>query len=507
MTHTDIPGTDIPAAAGSVLDGGPVPPSRIATLGDALLRSAGLGHPDGLCFVRPDGSELRQGYLQLLMRASRMLTGLRAAGVRVGEPVVLQVASAPELLAAYWGCVLGGFVPLPVAAGVTPAERRAAPERLYRVWAAYQAPRVVTGAGQLLAPEAVADPRWPAAWAGDTAELLANRLDHDWHQAAPDDLAVLLPTPEGTGTPGCVMLSHRNVLSRSAAAASADGLGRDSRTLNWMPLDQLGALIMFHTRDVFLGCHQVHASPEWVREDPLRWLDAIDRHRADTTWAPGSAFALVNDLAARSAGRRWDLSCLRSVLNDGASAGSSVIGRFLELLTPVGLPEDAVHSGWGRPETSSVVVDGRFAAGSGTGRVPAGRPQPGTAVRCVDEYDRPVPPGTVGRLQVSGPAVGTGYYRDPELTRQSFTPDGWLRTGDLALIRDGALTVTGRVDAAAVRPAHLLRVPVAVPQPAPVPVPQEKIPAWAKAVPYGTGWRSHPRQAPIHRPVARPGLS
>ncbi len=79
----------------SLLDGGPTPPSRIETLGDALVRAAVMGSPDGLCFIRPDGSELRQPYLRLLLQASRMLTGLRAAGLRPGRPVLLQIGYAP----------------------------------------------------------------------------------------------------------------------------------------------------------------------------------------------------------------------------------------------------------------------------------------------------------------------------------------------------------------------------------------------------------------------------
>ncbi|MFD0392766.1 AMP-binding protein [Streptomyces nogalater] len=106
-----------------------------------------------------------------------------------------------------------------------------------------------------------------------------------------------------------------------------------------------------------------------------------------------------------------------------------------------------MYPGWGMSETSAGVADCEFwAVNEGDDRyVPVGRPQPGTAVRVVDEHNRVVPTGTLGRLQVSGASVTAGYHRNEEQNRQSFT-DGWFRTGDLAYVEKGVLTVTGRAD-------------------------------------------------------------
>ncbi len=74
----------------------------------------------------------------------------------------------------------------------------------------------------------------------------------------------------------------------------------------------------------------------------------------------------------------------------------------------------------------------------GRGRRPAvlagtvGPALPGVSVRVVDETGRPVPPGTVGQLQVRGENVFAGYWRMPESTAREFTSDGYFRTGDLA---------------------------------------------------------------------------
>ncbi|MYU25767.1 AMP-binding protein [Streptomyces sp. SID8352] len=441
------PGTPTPPGV-SVLDGGPPVPLDVADLGETLVRAAARERPgeQRLRFVRADGSEEGRSYGRLLDDAARILGGLRAAGVRPGETVVLQVADDPELLTAFWACVLGGFVPMPVNAGATAEQRAAAPGLLHRVWDGYGAPRVVTGPGQEPAPAITADPRWAGAWLGSTRDLLAHAPDRDRYRADTDAPAVRLLTSGSTGVPKAVELTHRNVLSRTAATARVNRLHHGTHSFNWMPLDHVGGLVMFHARDVYLGCHQVHARFDWVLGDPLRWLAAMDRHRSDTTWAPNFAFGLINDQADRLAGRAWDLSRVRYIMNGGEAVRSGVVRRFLEVLAPFGLPSDAMHPGWGMSETSAGVADCEFSAvGAGDERhVPVGRPQPGTVLRVVDDRDEPVPLGDTGHLQVSGTAVTSGYYRNEEQNRASFTADGWFRSGDLAYVRDGILTVTGR---------------------------------------------------------------
>ncbi|MGC9542859.1 AMP-binding protein [Streptomyces sp. UG1] len=432
----------------ALLDGGPAPHPECGTLGNALVRSALAPDAEGLCFVGADGGETRWSYARLLTEAARTLAGMREAGVRPGERVVLHIAEETELLAVFWACVLGGFVPLLVGTGATDGARAAAPGLLDAVWKRYGRPRVVTGQGQQVLAATRAHPSWVRSWLGHPHRLRAAVPDHHRHPARPDDLAALLLTSGSTGVPKAVMLTHRNILSRAAATARANELSEATRTVNWMPLDHAGGLLLFHVRDVYLGAYQVHARQDWVLADPLRWLALADRHRACTTWAPNFAFSLVNDQAHRLAGQDWDLSRLRYIMNGGEAVHASVVRRFMELLAPFRLPGDAMFPGWGMSETASGVVDCRLSdLDTGDGRyVPAGRPHPGTAVRCIDDRGELVPAGTVGHLQVSGPSVTRGYLDDAEHTRRAFTADGWFRTGDLAFVEDGILTVTGRAD-------------------------------------------------------------
>jgi len=66
-------------------------------------------------------------------------------------------------------------------------------------------------------------------------------------------------------------------------------------------------------------------------------------------------------------------------------------------------------------------------------------------LRIADTEDRPLPLGGVGTIQIRGPAVMKGYWRNPEKTAEDFTRDGWFRTGDLGTVAEGGyVTIVGR---------------------------------------------------------------
>jgi malonyl-CoA/methylmalonyl-CoA synthetase len=73
-----------------------------------------------------------------------------------------------------------------------------------------------------------------------------------------------------------------------------------------------------------------------------------------------------------------------------------------------------------------------------------GEPLPAVEVRLVDDDGRTLPDGTPGQIQVRGPTVFRSYWRRPEETAAAFTKDGWFRTGDHAVVEDGAYRILGR---------------------------------------------------------------
>ncbi|WP_329139996.1 SDR family NAD(P)-dependent oxidoreductase [Streptomyces sp. NBC_01476] len=450
-----VPEAAGPGARPALVDGGPPTATGDRTLVDTLLRVAASGTGDFVT-VGGDGDEVRLTYAELLDRALRALTGLRELGLGAGDRVLVQLEDHADFVTVLWACLLGGQVAVPLAVPGDYHARDAATDRLHGSWDLLGRPLVVTAAGRLAELREAATARdWPGLRAAGAEDLLAG-APAEPRTADPDDPVLFMLTSGSTGRPKAVVLRHRNVLARCAATAAVNGLGADEVTFNFLPLDHVGGVVMFHLRDVFLGCRQVHAPTRWVLQDPLRWLDTADRFRATVTWAPNFAFGLVNDRAAELVrrGAGWDLSPLRFVMNAGEAIVARTARRWLRLLTPYGLPPTALRPAWGMSETSSAMVySDRFRQETTTDDdafVEVGAPLPGCAIRIVagapDDADEPrvLAEGETGRLQVRGATVTTGYHAAPEQNAAAFTRDGWFDTGDLGRIRDGRLTLTGR---------------------------------------------------------------
>ncbi|MFJ4762821.1 amino acid adenylation domain-containing protein [Streptomyces diastaticus] len=443
----DEPPVDRPAAVPGLSEGPALPEPSVPGWAEALLRAADRSEGE-IVHVRADGSQTRRSYAGLIPEASRVLAGLRRRGLRPGDRVILQCDDTEDFVAVLWGCVLGGFVAVPLTVPVSYATASAAVTKLEGIREMLDRPWIVASAAGEPGLRELAERReWPGLRLTTADALREEPEDRDWYAARPDDLLLMLMTSGSTGLPKAVLLSHRNVLTRAAATEAMNGLSARDVSLNWIPLDHVTGVVMFHLRDVYLGCRQIHAPTPWILEDPVRWPELADQHRVSVTWAPNFAFGLLAEQAHRFQDRDWDLSPMRLVMNAGEVVVASAARRFLHALAPFGLPQDVMHPGWGMSETCSVVTDTVLAPeapGHDEAFVSCGLPYPGFAMRVVDDQDTLLAEGDVGRLQVRGTSVTRGYHDNARANAESFTEDGWFDTGDLAFLRAGELYITGR---------------------------------------------------------------
>jgi amino acid adenylation domain-containing protein len=419
-----------------------------ATLAEALGRAA-RANGKGIIYVQRDGSEAFQPYSGLLEEAERILTGLRKLGGQPGDKVIFQFDRNEDFIAAFWGCMLAGMVPMPINVALSYDQANSTTNKLRNSWQMLGKPLVLSSAK--LAPEVrtlsrvlrLDDFRVEAI-----DELRKLEPSKNWHSSRPDNAAVILLTSGSTGLPRGVVQSHRAILTMSASASQMNGFSADDISLNWFPLDHVGGIVMSNIRDIFLTCQQIHAPTPAILQQPLTWLDLIDRHRVTITWAPNFAYGLINAHADEIQEGRWDLSSMRFLLNGGEAIVARTVRRFMSLLARCGLPATAMRPLWGMSETSSAVTfSDRFSLEATSDKdsfVEVGLPIPGFSMRIVDNDDRLVEEGVEGRLQVKGPTVTSGYYNNPALNQEVFTEDGWFNTGDLGLLRQGRLTISGR---------------------------------------------------------------
>jgi acyl-CoA synthetase (AMP-forming)/AMP-acid ligase II len=168
---------------------------------------------------------------------------------------------------------------------------------------------------------------------------------------------------------------------------------------------------------------------------PTALLDLVERHRVTTfLTAPTALLAIVNDDSLD--GR--DLTSLRVVGTGGSSTPVKVLGDAIERL---GCPVIDTYGMLETGLTASTDPDEPYEEWAGT----VGRPYEFMHVRILDEDDRDAAIGVEGEIVTRGPNVCVGYYRNPDKNRESWTADGWFRTGDRGYIdANGRLTISGR---------------------------------------------------------------
>lgn len=445
------PAPPTPASGDSILDGGSFETlaGSPSTLGEALVHVAHHHAERGIFFLGDSATVDRQSYGDLLRDAGQVLAGLREQSLKPGDFVLFQLDSNREFLTAFWACQLGGFVPVPVSIAPTYEQPHSILTKLKNASQLLGHPFIL--ASDPLAPrlidfsrrEGLAESRVLAL-----GSLKRSTPDPRHHRPQPSDIALLLLTSGSTGVPKAVRQTHEHLVAWALSAGRACDFRPSDISLNWMPLDHVGGLVMFHLRDLVTGCDQGHAPTEKVLQQPLIWLDWIERYRATITWAPNFAYSLVNDQIEQHPDRRWNLSSMRFILNGGEAIVSRTARRFLQLLLPHQLPATAMRPAWGMSETcSGVTYSKRFlleTTRDDDAFVDVGEPIPGVCIRLVDQNDQPVLEGKMGRLQIRGISITDGYHGNPEANQKSFTPDGWFITGDLGRISDGQLAITGR---------------------------------------------------------------
>ncbi|MCY1075518.1 SDR family NAD(P)-dependent oxidoreductase [Archangium lansingense] len=414
------------------------PPGAPDDLG-ALLRHVSERHPDRtVTFIDVEGRRETLRFADLWQEALRLVGGLRVLGVKPGERVMFVLDRPGDFVRAFWGCTLGGVVPVPMAWPSSFERSHAGVARILSVSERLGGPLVLTGAQAVQALESLG--LRAVAFSALDRSTAGQPVAH-----TPASPAVLSFTSGSTGRPKGVLLTHDNLLAMCDAMRAGGWYTEEDLGVSWMPLDHVAGLAYPHLTSLRMATSHVLVARDYVLGDVLRWMDLLSEFGGTMSWAPNFAYGLVVDRLSRGERRAWNLSRVRVLGCGGEPIIADTVRRFTSLLAGEGLRQDAVCPAWGMAETSSYHTMTRgVRTPEGEGCVLLGPPPAGSMLRIVDDQDSVVPQGRVGHLQVRGAVVLTGYLEDAEVNARSFTPDGWLRTGDLAIVHDGQMALTGR---------------------------------------------------------------
>jgi acyl-CoA synthetase (AMP-forming)/AMP-acid ligase II len=394
------------------------PPVSSTTLGD-LFEEIGTREPDALAYV--DGDQ-RLTYGHWLAGADSLAAELRARGVAPGDVVAFSMASCVDYAVAYAACTRLGAV----ATGIN--------TRL--------GPREVTAILQRCEPVALlherTDPDLPAD--APTPKVLMPRTEvatvwqagtpfRDRPVRRPEDPVCIVWTSGTTGLPKGAWFDHR-ALEASARLSDILSAYHDVRLMP-VPFPHAGYMNKLWDQVEFVINCVLTATP-WTAESMLEQMVA---EHATMGWGVPTQWAKLVDLPQLT---DVDLSALRL-----CSTGSAPVTPELaeKMRTRLGCP---IVVRYACTESSSI-----------TGTRPddppevllhtVGRPQEGIELKLVGPDGEEVRHGEVGVVTLRSPCSMRAYWNDPERTAEALSPDGWITTSDLGLLRDdGNLVLRGR---------------------------------------------------------------
>ena len=390
-------------------------------------------HPGDRTALVASGDRISYGRLRDEIDAVRgVLAGL---GLAEGDRIAILCGTNPRFVRAWFAIIGAGFVAVPLN------PQAPAPE-VERELAAAGVRAVIAGPAGVAVLSELDGSRVPTLehlFAPAGAELDA-AVDLDeamrFDNGAPiverddDDLCALLFTSGTAGSPKAAMLSHGNF-----AANLRQMLSRPDQVTR--PDDvSICVVPLFHV----LGLNSILNLAMWVgstlvlveRFDPMSMIDLIEHEKVTVLAGPPtmwSALTHVDDVNPAA------FASLRLAISGAAPIPDRVVHDARDRLG------FRIHEGYGLTEASPsvTVASGDDPVGS------IGRPIPGVEVRLVDDDGDDVYIGDTGEVLVRGPNVFCGYLDDPETTARVLDADGWLHTGDMAVVDDdGVLFLVDR---------------------------------------------------------------
>ncbi len=409
---------------------------------------------------------------QYYQKASTAAIAMIEMGIATGDRVAILGSNRAEWFIAWQGAVLAGAVPVGLYSSASAEQCSYIADHAgvslvivensqmlepHRSWVRDQGLRLIVMEGT----DEDAEPWSSLQHPEPDQEQIQARIS----AVSEEDLYSLIYTSGTTGRPKAVMLTHHNVVWTAAKTATEYDFTDQHRVLSYLPLCHIAEQIISLNAPMAVGASswlvpnitdlpqalkavrphfflgvprvwekmqsaitdQLEAAPA-IRRKIFRWATSVGLEagcRLQHHEKPPFALPLARKLVLAPLRRKLGFDHAKVCATSAAPIGRSTLDFFLSLGIP--LLEIYGMSECSGPATFSMPDNFRIGK--------AGRCLPGGDLRVADD----------GEVQMHGPHVFAGYYRDQDATREAFTEDGWLRSGDLGHLDDeGFLKITGR---------------------------------------------------------------
>ncbi|MBW2205238.1 MAG: AMP-binding protein [Deltaproteobacteria bacterium] len=404
-----------------------------------------LEHPDriAITLISDDDSEEKISYGQLHSKAMSCAGILQSNGIEKQDIVIICLNHSPELVAAFWGILYAGAIPVISHYPEQVPNRDKFKEQICSLVENSGARGVLTRPGNM-------DLSMPRDY------------------ASREQTAYIQYTSGSTGRQKGVRLSHRAILNFIQSYTVALDIRPQDVIVNWPPLYHDLGLFSGVVLPLITGIPLVLMSPfKWVR-NPKALLEIIQKHGGTHCIFPN--FGLNHTLrSVRNQDlKELDLSTLRFVGLGGEPILYDSIKDFFDFFKDFGLAATAIKPGYGMAENTLAATvtrmedevsvdwvdvrslyDKRKAVPVDSDKkgslplVSCGLPLDGVDVGIVDSSRSHLPERSVGEIAIRTGFLFNGYHQNPELTA-NVMQDGWYYTGDIGYLAKGHLYVCGR---------------------------------------------------------------
>lgn len=438
-----------------------------ATINEALLAQASTRPTSkAFSFATRDSLSSPLGFEELARASLSVAASLAQHGLRRGDRVLVCLPTSAELVVTLFGVLLAGGACVPVYPPLAGHGLGRWKELVRTVARLVQARGAVVAPSEKLHMAAALAERREDAFTVVPAEL-SGALPRGPESVGANDVAFVQFTSGTTREPRGVTISHGALAANVHALISAMELGPSDVSVSWLPPYHDMGLVGHVLTPVACGAYQVLMPPSHFLVRPVRWLKLVSELRATQITSPNTGYAMCAHRVPREARAGLDLSSVRWALDGAEQVQPETIDAFVAAYAPHGFSERAFRPVYGLAEMTLAAAFGpvggaridwvsRAALAAESKAVPA-RPgaadaQPfacvGSAVaghelKVVGSEGATLPERRVGEIWLRGPSLMSGYFNDPQATRQVLR-NGWLHTGDLGYLAGGLLHVTGR---------------------------------------------------------------
>jgi iturin family lipopeptide synthetase A len=428
-----------------------------------IIFEAGETKDNYLNFIDSKG-KYTISYNAFLNEVLSLLGHLQEMGAVKGEKVILQFENNQDFVHLFWACILGGMIPVPLSCGnndqtilkiknVIKQLKNCTIASTENVFEYLDATEAIL----LVKRRYIYNNKLLSGKKGKVADIYST------------DIAYYQFSSGSTGNPKGIKLTHENLLTNIDDSIAASRLNPESAFCSWLPLSHDMGLIGGHFVPFRQKINQIIVSTSFFIRRPLIWLKTLDEFRITHTMTSNFGCRyVINALEANQDFPKLDLSNLKVLYNGSEPISSKNCDAFLEMLKYTGLSKKVMFNVYGLAEASLAVSFPpyyeeyvRYHLNRNTlskGKmvdvlisesdksicfVSVGKPLQNCSLRICDDNNVTVKDRIIGNIQIKGKNVTSGYLEALQ-TEKLLTDDGWLKTGDLGVMIEGNLVVTGR---------------------------------------------------------------